>query len=113
MTTKQEKEMATTKISDFYPWGSETLDRHAVLFLDEHIPGSNHTAEFLLTSLLLKFLTSKQKKKVVFLLCNHPPSHYESILRKNVSSCLMEVISALICCGDSSSTPAHTLTADC
>eukprot|EP01031_Cornospumella_fuschlensis_P026482 gene26482-32006_t len=50
----------STKLSDLYPWCS---DRHVqnkvTLLLDSQIPGANHTAEFLLTSFLLRYLSPK------------------------------------------------------
>lgn len=76
-----------TKLSEVFPWSSDrSLEGKLVLLLDEHIPGSSHTAEFLLTSLLLKYLTPRSvPTNVLLLLCNHPLGHYESIMRKNVS----------------------------
>lgn len=76
-----------SKLADFFPWGAEhSLRGKAVLLLDEHIPGSNHTAEFLLTSMLLKYCNSSRGAgpAVALVLCNHSAAHYESILRKNV-----------------------------
>eukprot|EP01031_Cornospumella_fuschlensis_P024860 gene24860-30037_t len=82
----------STKFSDLYPWCS---DRHVqnkvTLLLDSQIPGANHTAEFLLTSFLLRYLSPKAARdqisnaqsNIVMILCNHNMRHYEAILRKN------------------------------
>ncbi|RYH19945.1 hypothetical protein EON65_25115 [archaeon] len=84
----------SNKLSEVYPWAS---DRHVqskvVLLLDSQIPGSNHTAEFLLTTFLLRYLSPKAARdsssslpvNIVMVLCNHNLRHYEAIMRKNVS----------------------------
>lgn len=80
------------KINEFYPWTTEaSLAFQHVLCLDSSsLIASNHSGEFLFTSLLLKLLqqinVSKQPEtlpRVILVLTNHVRSHYEVILRKN------------------------------
>jgi hypothetical protein len=74
--------MNLQKITDFFPWAessSATLSNQFTLCLDR----CSTSGEFVFLYLLLKFI--KEGRQVVLVSCNHTPSHYISILRKNVS----------------------------
>ena len=67
------------KISDFYPWTTESdLTNQFILFLDNNA----FSGEFILHEAIIKLL--KDGQNVYVISTSHSRKHYEAILRKNV-----------------------------
>ena len=67
------------KISDFYPWITESdLTNQFILCLDNNA----FSGEFILHETIIKLL--KDGQNVYIISTNHSRKHYEAIFRKNV-----------------------------
>ena len=67
------------KISDFYPWITESdLTNQFILCLDNNA----FSGEFILHETIIKLLKGGQNLYIIS--TNHSRKHYEAILRKNV-----------------------------
>lgn len=73
--------MNMMKLSEFFPWSdSSDISQQFVTCYDNN----SGSGEFAFVYLLLKLL--REEHVVELVSCNHDRGHYESILRKNVSS---------------------------
>ena len=73
--------MLSQHISDFYPWDSASrLANQSILVYDV----DSGCGEFAIVEIMVKLL--RQSQPVILLSSNHHYGHYDSVLRKFVSS---------------------------